>query len=342
MPPNECPTNMYGPRMPDLRSSFRMSLANPGSVRGIFTGVLRVVSAGGSVYRIVPGLSNLHTRVKRATLEKTAGDDTTGGSVCVSVQGSDESWIPDSRTTAGLPLPLHCRYSLRPFPIAICPAKFPRTGMAFPWPAVVASAGVPATQAATAAATAMTMPLAIRRPRTIAIESLLPLRPLIPVLPRVRGALLPPPKRRHSSNRRDDGKAGESARATWRSGPAELARGNRPTRLRVWADEASSTKDRARATEALLLACEMRASAPAPRWVPPWTSKGGARAVCAVAVAPRPERDGEPAPHRPRPGFTPSLMLMLADAPRGAAREPPLVLSLQSLLKGRISGLSPA
>jgi hypothetical protein len=54
------------------------------------------------VYRTVPGRSYLQTRVKRATPAKTAGDDTTGGSVCVSVQVSDESWIPDSRMTAGL------------------------------------------------------------------------------------------------------------------------------------------------------------------------------------------------------------------------------------------------
>src|SRR5688500_14337532 len=103
MPPNECPTNVYGPRMRDFRSSFRRSLAEAESVRGIFPGVLRVVSVGGLVYRIVPGLSYLHTRVNRATPAKTAGEDTTGGSVRVSVQGSDESWIPDSRITAGLP-----------------------------------------------------------------------------------------------------------------------------------------------------------------------------------------------------------------------------------------------
>jgi hypothetical protein len=67
-------------------------------VRGIFTGVLRVVSVGGLVYLVVPGLSYLHTRVKRATPAKTAGEDSTGGFVWVSVQGSDESWIPDRRS----------------------------------------------------------------------------------------------------------------------------------------------------------------------------------------------------------------------------------------------------
>jgi transposase InsO family protein len=102
MPPNEWPTNVYGPRIRDLRSSARRSEAIPGRVRGISTGLLRVVSAGGSVYRTVPGRSYLQTRVKRATPAKTAGDDTTAGSVCVSVQVSDESWIPDSRMTAGL------------------------------------------------------------------------------------------------------------------------------------------------------------------------------------------------------------------------------------------------
>jgi hypothetical protein len=160
------------------------------------------VSVGGSVYRIVPGRSYLQTRAKRATPEKTAGDDTTGGSVCVSVQGSDESWIPDSRMTAGLPLPLHRRYSLRLFPMAIRPAKFRRAGVAFAWLAVVAWAGVPAAKAARAAGIAMTMPLAIRRPRTIAIESLLPVPPRTPfflVVPHDR-----PQGRLYGSNRRDD------------------------------------------------------------------------------------------------------------------------------------------
>src|SRR5215211_2812191 len=149
--------------MPDLRSSFRRSVANSGRERGIFTGVLRVVSAGGSVYRTVPGLSYMHTRVNRATPGKTAGDDATGGLVRVSVQVSDESWIPDSRMTAGRPLPLHRRYSLRPPPMAICPSKFPRTGAAFVRLVVVARAGVPGAKATRAAAIAMAAPLSGNR-----------------------------------------------------------------------------------------------------------------------------------------------------------------------------------
>jgi hypothetical protein len=104
MPPNECPTNVYGPRMPDLLSSARRSLAISGRVRGISTAVLRVVSLDGFVYRIVPGRSYLHTRVKRATPEKTAGDDNTGGSACVSVQalptGRDRAWRPANPTSS--------------------------------------------------------------------------------------------------------------------------------------------------------------------------------------------------------------------------------------------------
>ena len=141
--------------MPDFLSIACRSLAISASVRGISTGVLRVVSSGGFVYLIVPGWSYLHTRVKRAAPEKTAGDDTTGGSVCVSVHVSDESWIPDSRMTAGLPRPLHRRYSVRPPPMAIHPAKLPRTGVAFARLVVPARAGAPGARATRAAASAM-------------------------------------------------------------------------------------------------------------------------------------------------------------------------------------------
>jgi hypothetical protein len=62
-----------------------------GSVRGMRTGVLRAVSEGGLVYRIVPGRSYMHTWVYLATPLNTEGDAITGGSVSVSVQGSEES-----------------------------------------------------------------------------------------------------------------------------------------------------------------------------------------------------------------------------------------------------------
>jgi hypothetical protein len=243
----EEPDDDPSPRVPDQRvrasdtgppQQFLQVVRRPGKrARHLHRGATGV-SVGGSVYRIVPGRSYLQTRAKRATPEKTAGDDTTGGSVCVSVQGSDESWIPDSRMTAGLPLPLHRRYSLRLFPMAIRPAKFRRAGVAFAWLAVVAWAGVPAAKAARAAGIAMTMPLAIRRPRTIAIESLLPVPPRTPfflVVPHDR-----PQGRLYGSNRRDDPKAGELPRATLRpdrsssrmaTGQPDLESGH--TRLRL-------------------------------------------------------------------------------------------------------------
>jgi hypothetical protein len=60
--------------------------------------------------------------------------------------------------TAGLPLSLHRRYSLRPPPIAIFPVKSPRTGVAFARAA--SCAGAPDANAKMAAAIAMTTPLA--------------------------------------------------------------------------------------------------------------------------------------------------------------------------------------
>jgi hypothetical protein len=46
-----------------------------GKVRRDMTGVLRLVSAGGEVYRIVPGRSYSQTRVNWPTPGKTAGED---------------------------------------------------------------------------------------------------------------------------------------------------------------------------------------------------------------------------------------------------------------------------
>jgi len=92
---------------------------------GIRVGVLRVVSAGGFVYRIVPGRLYMQTWVYRAAPAKTDGDASTGGLVSVRVHLSDDSWMPDSRITVGLSLPRQRRYSLRPEPTRTWPAKLP-------------------------------------------------------------------------------------------------------------------------------------------------------------------------------------------------------------------------
>ena len=68
---------------------------------------------------------------------------------------------PHFENAAGLPLPLHRRYSFRPPPMAIFPAKFPRTGVAFA--SAVSCAAVPDAKAKRAAAIAMTTPLAAPR-----------------------------------------------------------------------------------------------------------------------------------------------------------------------------------
>src|SRR2546423_8810851 len=71
----------------------------------------------------------MHTCVNRATPWNTDGDAGTGNVVAVWVQGSDESWIPDSMITVGLPRPAHRRYSFRPGPMLIWPAKLPCLGL---------------------------------------------------------------------------------------------------------------------------------------------------------------------------------------------------------------------
>ena len=53
-----------------------------------------------------------------ATAVKTSGP-IAGGFGWMFTQYSEESWIPDSRMTVGLPSPLHSRNSLRPFPMSI-------------------------------------------------------------------------------------------------------------------------------------------------------------------------------------------------------------------------------
>ena len=75
-----------------------------GSVRGIATGVLRVVNSAGFEYRIVPGRSYMHTCVYFETSAKTGA-----AAESLSVQVSDESWMPNSRMTVGPPVPAHCR-----------------------------------------------------------------------------------------------------------------------------------------------------------------------------------------------------------------------------------------
>src|ERR1700753_1155592 len=102
----------------------------------------------------------MHTCVNRETPWNTDGDAGTGNVVWVSVHGSEESWIPESMITVGLPRPAHWRYSSRPPPMSIWPANRPCFGL----PAATAAPGTQQTIAASALAIANSP---LRRPTVI-------------------------------------------------------------------------------------------------------------------------------------------------------------------------------